>query len=170
MIFDPGIRIRAFLDEAEYRGGLMWGVDGELVMNEWTLSRPLTQSRQSSLNHPPNKQRSTLSFPCFQPVAPDSVNVGKRSSDLPLSASAPFEFPFGPPLEPSAPSLTSHYLMSSRAYQVLVWGATSFTGRLVVEHLLARAPSGLRWAVGAPPQLRPRLAPPSRLAFLFLIL
>ena len=38
---------------------------------------------------------------------------------------------------------------SSRArdYDLVVWGATGFTGRLVVEELARAAPPGLRWAV-----------------------
>ena len=37
-----------------------------------------------------------------------------------------------------------------RPYEVLVWGATGFTGQLVVEYLLERYPPGdsLRWAIG----------------------
>ena len=38
-----------------------------------------------------------------------------------------------------------------REFDVIVWGATGFTGRLVVEYLAANYPQGkpLRWAVGA---------------------
>lgn len=35
-----------------------------------------------------------------------------------------------------------------RLWQLVVWGATGFTGELIVKHLLARAPAGLRWAIG----------------------
>ena len=31
---------------------------------------------------------------------------------------------------------------------LILWGATGYTGRLVAEHLARRAPSGLRWAIG----------------------
>lgn len=39
--------------------------------------------------------------------------------------------------------------MSDRAYDVVIWGATGFTGRLVAEHLLSRHGVGgtLRWAI-----------------------
>jgi len=35
-----------------------------------------------------------------------------------------------------------------REYDLLVWGATGFTGRLVAAALAEGAPSGLRWAIG----------------------
>ncbi len=35
-----------------------------------------------------------------------------------------------------------------RPWDVVVWGATGFTGRLVAESLAAGAPEGLRWALG----------------------
>lgn len=35
----------------------------------------------------------------------------------------------------------------ARAFDLVVWGATGFTGRLVVEELARAAPPGLRWAV-----------------------
>ena len=40
--------------------------------------------------------------------------------------------------------------MKDREFDVIVWGATGFTGRLVAEHLLARHGVGgaLRWALG----------------------
>jgi short subunit dehydrogenase-like uncharacterized protein len=37
--------------------------------------------------------------------------------------------------------------MSDRDLDILLWGATGFTGRLVAGHLAAHAPPGLRWAV-----------------------
>ncbi len=36
----------------------------------------------------------------------------------------------------------------TKDFDIVVHGATGFTGRLVIEHLLARAPSGQRWAMG----------------------
>ena len=36
----------------------------------------------------------------------------------------------------------------AKDFDIVVHGATGFTGRLVIEHLLARAPTGLRWAMG----------------------
>ncbi len=36
----------------------------------------------------------------------------------------------------------------SRPLDVIVWGATGFTGQLVVEYLAANAPKDLRWAIG----------------------
>lgn len=36
---------------------------------------------------------------------------------------------------------------AARAFDVVVWGATGYTGRLVAEALAAIAPVGLRWAV-----------------------
>jgi len=36
----------------------------------------------------------------------------------------------------------------AQEFDIVVHGATGFTGRLVIEHLLARAPTGLRWAMG----------------------
>lgn len=46
----------------------------------------------------------------------------------------------------------------SRPYDVLVWGASGFTGRLVVEYLLERYPPGghLRWAIGGRNQAKLR--------------
>ncbi|OYV01245.1 MAG: saccharopine dehydrogenase, partial [Burkholderiales bacterium PBB5] len=38
--------------------------------------------------------------------------------------------------------------MASKAFDIVVHGATGFTGRLVVEYLLQRAPAGIRWAMG----------------------
>ena len=40
--------------------------------------------------------------------------------------------------------------MAEREFDVVLWGATGFTGRLVAEHLLARhgTDGGLRWALG----------------------
>ena len=37
--------------------------------------------------------------------------------------------------------------MSSKIYDVVVWGATGFTGRLVSRYLAVRAPSNVRWAI-----------------------
>lgn len=37
----------------------------------------------------------------------------------------------------------------SRTWGVIVWGATGFVGRLVVEHLVRYPPQGISWAVGA---------------------
>jgi saccharopine dehydrogenase (NAD+, L-glutamate forming) len=37
--------------------------------------------------------------------------------------------------------------MTDRAYDVVLFGATGFTGRLTAEYLAAHAPAGLRWAV-----------------------
>jgi short subunit dehydrogenase-like uncharacterized protein len=37
--------------------------------------------------------------------------------------------------------------MDARAFDLIVWGATGFTGRLVVEEVARTAPAGLRWAV-----------------------
>lgn len=37
--------------------------------------------------------------------------------------------------------------MSTRPYQIVVFGATGFTGRLVCEHLLQHYPKGVRWAM-----------------------
>jgi len=42
-------------------------------------------------------------------------------------------------------------IVAERPYDVVVWGATGFTGRLVVEYLAAKYPLGgrsLRWAIG----------------------
>jgi short subunit dehydrogenase-like uncharacterized protein len=36
----------------------------------------------------------------------------------------------------------------SRPLDVIVWGATGFTGQLVAEYLAAHAPKDLRWAIG----------------------
>ena len=36
----------------------------------------------------------------------------------------------------------------TKEFDIVVHGATGFTGRLVIEYLLSRAPSGLRWAMG----------------------
>ncbi|MFO8149009.1 MAG: saccharopine dehydrogenase NADP-binding domain-containing protein, partial [Trueperaceae bacterium] len=38
--------------------------------------------------------------------------------------------------------------IASRPWDVVLWGATGFTGRLVAEALAAGAPGGLRWALG----------------------
>jgi short subunit dehydrogenase-like uncharacterized protein len=38
-------------------------------------------------------------------------------------------------------------MASARPYDLIVFGATGFTGRLVAEYLLGHAPSELRWAV-----------------------
>src|SRR5688572_20947989 len=35
-----------------------------------------------------------------------------------------------------------------RTYDLILWGATGFTGRLVAEYLLTNAPASLRWALG----------------------
>jgi len=37
---------------------------------------------------------------------------------------------------------------AARRWDVVVWGATGYTGRLVAEALVAGAPPGLRWALG----------------------
>ncbi|WP_370325185.1 trans-acting enoyl reductase family protein [Euzebya sp.] len=37
--------------------------------------------------------------------------------------------------------------MADREFDLIVYGATGFTGRLVCEHILDRAPEGLRWAL-----------------------
>ena len=37
--------------------------------------------------------------------------------------------------------------MTDRAYDVVLYGATGYTGRLTAEYLAAHAPAGLRWAV-----------------------
>jgi short subunit dehydrogenase-like uncharacterized protein len=37
--------------------------------------------------------------------------------------------------------------MTDRAYDIVLFGATGFTGRLTAEYLAAHAPAGLRWAV-----------------------
>ncbi|MEE8603542.1 saccharopine dehydrogenase family protein [Euzebya tangerina] len=37
--------------------------------------------------------------------------------------------------------------MSDRPYDLVIYGATGFTGRLVAEHLLTRAPDGFSWAM-----------------------
>ncbi|MEX0645053.1 MAG: saccharopine dehydrogenase NADP-binding domain-containing protein [Parvularculaceae bacterium] len=37
---------------------------------------------------------------------------------------------------------------ADRDFDVILWGATGFTGRLVAEYLSARYPSGLKWAMG----------------------
>ena len=41
-------------------------------------------------------------------------------------------------------------MTSAREFDVVVWGATGFTGRLVAEYLLERYGAGadLRWALG----------------------
>lgn len=36
----------------------------------------------------------------------------------------------------------------NKDFDIVVHGATGFTGRLVIEYLLSRADSGLRWAMG----------------------
>lgn len=38
--------------------------------------------------------------------------------------------------------------MAERAFDIVVWGATGFTGKLVAACLARRAPQGLRWALG----------------------
>lgn len=39
--------------------------------------------------------------------------------------------------------------MADREFDLVLWGATGFTGRLVAEHLARRAPSArIRWAIG----------------------
>ena len=35
-----------------------------------------------------------------------------------------------------------------KEFDIVVHGATGFTGRLVIEYLLSRAATGLRWAMG----------------------
>lgn len=49
--------------------------------------------------------------------------------------------------------------MSQKPFDLVVHGATGFTGRLVVEYLLQRYPagSGLRWAMGG---ATPKSLPP----------
>jgi len=37
---------------------------------------------------------------------------------------------------------------------LVLWGATGFTGRLVAEYLVARGPAGLRWALGGRDRVR----------------
>ena len=37
--------------------------------------------------------------------------------------------------------------MTTRDYDIVVWGATAFTGRLACKHLAEHAPRTLRWAV-----------------------
>ena len=39
-------------------------------------------------------------------------------------------------------------MSSPRSYDLILFGATGFTGRLVAEYLLGAAPPGLRWALG----------------------
>ncbi|MDA0700302.1 MAG: saccharopine dehydrogenase, partial [bacterium] len=39
-------------------------------------------------------------------------------------------------------------LTGEREFDVVVWGATGYTGRLVAAALAAGAPSGVRWALG----------------------
>ena len=38
--------------------------------------------------------------------------------------------------------------MSDRSYDLVLWGATGFTGRLVAAHIRDHAPADLRWALG----------------------
>ena len=38
--------------------------------------------------------------------------------------------------------------LNAKEFDIVVHGATGFTGRLVIEYLLTRADSGLRWAMG----------------------
>ncbi len=38
--------------------------------------------------------------------------------------------------------------MTDRAHDIVVWGATGFTGKLVAEYIAKNAPAGLRWAIG----------------------
>ncbi len=47
--------------------------------------------------------------------------------------------------------------MSDREFDVIVWGATGFTGRLVAAHLLERfgAASNFRWALGGRSEAKP---------------
>ena len=54
--------------------------------------------------------------------------------------------------------MTTFVPTADRPYDIVVWGASGFTGRLVVEYLLQRYPPGdaLRWAVGGRNQ--PKLA------------
>jgi short subunit dehydrogenase-like uncharacterized protein len=54
--------------------------------------------------------------------------------------------------------------MADRAYDIVVFGATGFTGALTAEYLAAHAPTGTRWALagrnmGKLEQLRARLGP-----------
>ena len=46
--------------------------------------------------------------------------------------------------------MTTNNAKTDRDYDLIVWGASGFTGRLVVEYLAARYPQGnpVRWAVG----------------------
>ncbi|MGI9016020.1 MAG: saccharopine dehydrogenase family protein [Euzebya sp.] len=50
--------------------------------------------------------------------------------------------------------------MSSRTYDLIIYGATGFTGRLVAEYLTGAAPDGLRWALAG--RSRERLADVAR--------
>jgi len=43
---------------------------------------------------------------------------------------------------------------SDRDYDLTVWGATGYTGRLVAEALAAHAPAGFRWAIGGRDAMR----------------
>ena len=43
--------------------------------------------------------------------------------------------------------MTTQTRKKDRQYDVVVWGATGFTGQLVVEYLARNYPSGLDWAV-----------------------
>ena len=46
-------------------------------------------------------------------------------------------------------NMLKHEGKSDRPYQILIWGATGFTGRLMVEHAVNHAPAALRWAIGS---------------------
>lgn len=37
--------------------------------------------------------------------------------------------------------------MTSREYDVVVWGATGYTGRLTVQHIAQSFPTDIHWAV-----------------------
>ena len=54
-------------------------------------------------------------------------------------------------LPPDLALLTDGAPTMTKPFDLVVHGATGFTGRLVVEYLLQRYPagSGLRWAMGA---------------------
>jgi short subunit dehydrogenase-like uncharacterized protein len=44
--------------------------------------------------------------------------------------------------------------MTTRAFDLVLFGATGFTGKLVAEYLLAHAPAGLRWALAGRSQTK----------------
>ena len=48
------------------------------------------------------------------------------------------------PATPPAPNVER---MATREYDLIVWGATGFTGSLMCKHLAQHAPPELRWAV-----------------------